>query len=83
MDAIEKLAREHGTGGWQTLDDMVRFGKAVAEAERQACADCVPSNWCDPMLTGPDAVIGKVADCRPIEAVLRATKARIMERSNA
>ena len=38
MDWIEKLAREHGTGGWQTLEDMVRFGKAVAEEEREACA---------------------------------------------
>lgn len=38
MDWIEKLAREHGTGGWQTLGDMVRFGKAVAEEEREACA---------------------------------------------
>ena len=35
MDTIERLAREHGTGGWQTLDDMVRFGEAVAEAERE------------------------------------------------
>lgn len=35
MNQIEKLAREHGTGGWQTLDDMVRFGEAVAAAERE------------------------------------------------
>ncbi|MGZ8220091.1 MAG: hypothetical protein ACXWT0_00435 [Methylobacter sp.] len=38
MDWIEKLAREHGTGGWQTLADMVLFGEAVAAAEREACA---------------------------------------------
>lgn len=35
MDEIEKLAREHGTGGWQTLEDMVRFGRAVRAAERE------------------------------------------------
>lgn len=35
MDTIERLAREHGAGGGQTLDDMVRFGEAVAEAERE------------------------------------------------
>lgn len=43
MDWIEKLARKHGTGGWQTLDDIVRFGKAVAAAERERIAvewDC-------------------------------------------
>jgi len=38
MDWIEKLAREHGTGGWVTLDDLVHFGKVVAEQERDACA---------------------------------------------
>ena len=32
MEPIERLAREHGTGGWQTLEDMILFGKAVAEA---------------------------------------------------
>lgn len=29
---IEQIARAHGTGGWQTLDDMVRFGLAVRAA---------------------------------------------------
>ena len=29
---IEAIARAHGTGGWQTLDDMVRFGLAVRAA---------------------------------------------------
>ena len=49
-EQIEALARKHGTGGWQTLADMVRFGKAcmalqssadvrdVVLAEREACA---------------------------------------------
>lgn len=59
-----------------------RLEKAV-NAEREACAACVPTNWCDSMLTGQDAVIGKVADCRPIEAVLNAVRARIIARSNA
>ncbi len=62
---------------------IARFAEFVAADEREACAKCVPSNWCDPMLTGPDAVIGKGVDCRPIEAVLAATKARILARSNA
>lgn len=35
MGWIEKLARERGTGGWQTLDDMVRFGEVIAAAERE------------------------------------------------
>lgn len=35
---IEELARDHGTGGWQTLEDMVKFGLAVARAENAVCA---------------------------------------------
>ena len=66
-----------------SADDLERFAGLVAAEERKACAACVPTNWCDPMLTGPKAVVGEVADCRSIEAVLNATRARIMERSNA
>jgi len=29
---IEAIARSHGTGGWQTLPDMIRFGKAILAA---------------------------------------------------
>lgn len=59
MDWIEKLARAHGTGGWQTLDDMMCFGKAVAEAEREACAKV-----CDDVaLIADDDVSGVSADC--------------------
>jgi len=33
LDAqIESIARKHGTGGWQTLESMIGFGKAVAKA---------------------------------------------------
>jgi hypothetical protein len=55
--------------------------KAVA-AEREACADCVPANWLDPLLTGPSAVVGNLGASN-VEAILKAVKARIMERSNA
>ena len=34
-EQVEALARKHGTGGWQTLADMVRFGKV--------CMACKPS----------------------------------------
>ena len=45
MDELEKLARQHGTGGWQTLDDMLKFGRAVQSAERERCAKPVPDEW--------------------------------------
>lgn len=26
---IERIVRAHGTGGWQTVDDMVKFARAI------------------------------------------------------
>lgn len=75
MDLIEKLAREHGTGGWQTLEDMVRFGKAVAEAEREACAKV-----CEAMKTRPPSEVADVE--RGYNASLRRAAEAIRLRSN-
>lgn len=39
---------------------------------------CIPTNWLDPMLTGPQRVIGDPPyDCRDIERVLLAVRYRI------
>ena len=35
-EQVEALARKHGTGGWQTLADMVRFGKACMALQPSA-----------------------------------------------
>ena len=41
-------------------------------------AEQIPTNWCDPMLTGPDRVSDfKTSDCRDIERVLLAVQACI------
>lgn len=43
-------------------------------------ADLVPTNWCDPLLTGKTAVIeGPPFDCQDIERLLRGIKQRIQE----
>lgn len=35
-DIAERVARSHGTGGWQTLEDMVRYAEAlVAELAKE------------------------------------------------
>lgn len=40
--------------------------------------DAIPSNWCDPLLTGRDAVIGKSPyDCQDIEKLLNGIRERI------
>ncbi|CAH2910713.1 MAG: hypothetical protein CPSOU_1838 [uncultured Paraburkholderia sp.] len=31
-ERIEQIARSHGTGGWQSLDDMKRFARALIAA---------------------------------------------------
>lgn len=52
----------------------------AAERERdllKQAADCVPTNWLDPLLTGPDAVIPRNVDGRAIEALLRGVQDRI------
>jgi hypothetical protein len=43
---------------------------------------CVPTNWCDPMLTGPENVLTGTVKETAVEAVLRAVKDRITKRSN-
>lgn len=44
--------------------------------ERERCAKLVPTNWCDPLLTGEKAA--KIPlDCRAVEALLRGIQDRI------
>lgn len=69
-------------GGYKFLATLYLAFEAGMAVEREACAGCVPTNWCDPMLTGPDAVIGKTANSQDIEALLLAVKKRIESRSN-
>jgi hypothetical protein len=51
------------------LFDLIRRDRAMC---------CVPENWCDPILTGDKAVIGKPPyTCRDIEKVLIAVRNEI------
>jgi hypothetical protein len=59
-----------------------REAKAVVKlhADRKALLDVVPSNWLDPMLTGPDAVLSKKAgswNCHDIERLMFAVRERL------
>ena len=42
----------------------------------EECAKCVPTNWCDVLLTGPDAPKGPF-DNRGVEQLLRGVQDRI------
>lgn len=47
----------------------------------ESIADAVPTNWCDPLLTGKNAAIGNPPyDCQDIERLLRGIKERIQKR---
>lgn len=53
---------------------------AAVQAEREACAKVVPSNWIDSMLTGPDGIGRGPYDERTIEKLLRKIAAAIRAR---
>lgn len=75
---IQELERE--LAAFEPADDIVAAAKREAF---EAAADCVPTNWLDPLLTGPEAAFrrkdGKF-DCREIEALLRGIQDRIRAR---
>jgi len=46
-------------------DPQLDMWEAAAERKAREPQEEVPQNWCDPLLTGPAAVIGKPPyDCR-------------------
>lgn len=55
----------------------------IIRKERAACADCVPTNWLDPLLSGNNSVFIEKAgtwNCKDIERLLLAIKKRIESR---
>lgn len=49
----------------------------VREATIKECAKCVPTNWCDALLTGPDAPRNLPFSNRDVEQLLRGIQDRI------
>lgn len=48
------------------------------QSASKAMLAALPSNWCDPLLTGPKAVIGNPPfNCLDIERLLNAVRARV------
>jgi hypothetical protein len=75
----------HGMQSWSERCEwvLVDFLKQAAPAEaglRALIEKEWPTNWLDPLLTGPTAVIGKPPyGCPDIERLLNALKARILD----
>ncbi len=55
-----------------------RLIKAITEAEDHELISAIPSNWCDPLLTGKAAVIGDSPyNCMDIERLLNGIRDRL------
>lgn len=55
----------------------------MTEGERKIAEDllsCIPTNWCDPILTGDKAALHCEFDCRDIERLLQALRKRMEEK---
>ena len=52
---------------------------AKKKRKQRSMADMVPSNWCDSLLTGPDAALpkGYTFNCKDIERLLNGIRDRI------
>jgi len=56
-------------------------GETGDDGEEKGLLDAIPLNWCDPLLSGPDAVIGTYPyGERDIENLLNGIRERIKER---
>lgn len=82
LEQVGQAARDNRSRRVLELEAEVEaLRKAATDARAAALAEAarlVPTNWIDPLLTGPDAVIGNgTADGRQIEALLRGIQDRI------
>lgn len=56
----------------------IKLARLLGETDGISRADkCVPTNWCDPLLTGKDSIGQPPYDCRHIEKLLRGVQDRI------
>jgi len=73
-EQFEEMARSLGTGGWQTLDDMVKFGIACAESKNTKI------EFLEAIIAGDGAVItGLKADLDKANARIAQLKQFIAE----
>jgi hypothetical protein len=64
-----------------TRGDSPTAPRAKKSRERLVAlvSDAFPSSWLDPLLTGPEAVVGKPPySCRDIEALMEAVEDRVV-----
>lgn len=65
----------YGNSDWRGGDVMTKTTNALIER----AAKCVPTNWCDDLLTGSNSIGEPPWDCRHIEKLLLGVRKRIRE----
>lgn len=70
------VARGEQPAARMTVKGHAYVPEAAIAEERERCAKLVPTNWCDPLLTGPKATKLPL-DARGVEALLRGIQDRI------
>jgi hypothetical protein len=84
-DEILAIAEECGIEAWRdTLcrnegweEPMIAFASRIESLVREECANKVPSNWLDPLLTGPNSIGEPPYNCQHIEQLLNGIAAAI------
>ena len=66
----------------QRYESMQQAVNEATQEERKRCADMVPTNWLDPLLSGPDKALPSTQPYRApdIERLLLAIRGRIRDR---
>lgn len=59
-------------------ETYAQFARRIALIEQEECANDVPANWCDPLLTGKDAP--NYDNCQHIEWLLNKLRDAIRRR---
>jgi predicted type IV restriction endonuclease len=63
-----------------TDDDIEYIRKSVADEKVRKIINMeIPSNWCDPLLTGKNKILKSKFDCNEIEQLLFAIKERLLK----
>lgn len=77
-DEIERLLLAAKPADPDTMNEKRALEDAkLASNVREACVKCVPTNWHDPLLTGPDAPRNLLFGNRDVEQLLRGIQDRI------
>ncbi len=79
---IELRWKEFAFGKEGKDSEVVDFAARIAEEVKEEDAQAIPTSWLDPMLTGPEALLGRPPyGCPDIERLLNGIRAAVRGRT--